>query len=74
MANYAHCSHIKVRLSDVLETIYELEEAITKGLLREEASATEESLKQTLGKIQGLHTARRKLELAYMPESEEPYG
>lgn len=65
MSNYAKYDHLKVKLSDILNCIEEMEADLTRGLLREEANATEESLKQKIGKIQGLHSARQRIELHY---------
>lgn len=71
MSDYAKYAHIKVPLSYILGTLDELGDALTRDLLREEEVATEASLKQKLGKVQGLLKARQKIELTYGGSEEE---
>ena len=71
MDDYGKYSHIKVPLSYVLGTIDEMEDALTRKLLRVDDDVATEDLKQLVGKIQGLHEARRKVELTYGAVSTE---
>lgn len=63
--NFGEYSHIKVILSEVLDELEGFEKEMTRSLLRVDKEATEDSAKQLIGQIQGVHKARTKLEVTF---------
>ena len=62
MSTYGQYQHIKVVLSDVLAELDELGVSASRELLRVDREATEASVKQLVGEIQGINRARIKVE------------